>query len=199
MSDVRLYNPLDYDNLTINLVRELMLRAISPLPPAERFKGPGVYALFYDGSFPAYKSLRSPDATKPIYVGKAVPEGARKGKRTTDDAVGMELFKRLREHAESIDRAENLKLADFRCRYLPVVPLWITMAERFLIEHYRPVWNLCIEGFGLHDPGGGRREGVGSWWDALHPGRSWAGKQKLTKTQKHAEAHLAKFLADQRD
>jgi hypothetical protein len=36
---------------------------------------------------------------------------------------------------------------DFRCRYLTVVPTWITQAERFLIEHYSPIWNVCVDGF----------------------------------------------------
>lgn len=194
MTEERLYNPLDYDNLTRNLVRELMDREPTPLPPSETFGGPGVYALFYDGSFQPYRSLRSPDATSPIYVGKAVPEGARKGRRTTTD--GYELHRRLREHSASIEHATNLELADFRCRYLTVVPLWITMAERFLIEHYQPLWNVCGEGFGLHDPGGGRRKGEISWWDALHPGRPWADKQKRTRTSDEAVARLKAFLKD---
>lgn len=38
------YNPLDYDNLTVNLVRELMARGPFALPPVESFRGAGVYA-----------------------------------------------------------------------------------------------------------------------------------------------------------
>lgn len=45
------YDPLDYGNLTRNLVRELMDRDPKPLPPGQRFMGPGVYALFYDGDY----------------------------------------------------------------------------------------------------------------------------------------------------
>ena len=40
-------------------------------------RGPGVYVLFYNGPYPAYE-LDIWDA-EPIYAGKAVPEGARKG------------------------------------------------------------------------------------------------------------------------
>ena len=25
--------------------------------------------------------------------------------------------------------------------------VWITLAERFLIDNYEPVWNVCLEGF----------------------------------------------------
>ena len=59
----------------------------------------------------------------------------------------------------------------------------------------KPVWNVCIEGFGLHDPGGGRRKGEISWWDALHPGRSWAKKQKQTKTTVQVITRLSAFLS----
>lgn len=137
------YNPLDYDNLTANCVRELMTRGPYKLPVEERFEGAGVYAIFFAGNGnPCYEPIRSPQANWPIYVGKAVPPGARKGgnnSRVTSDA----LYKRLREHAESITAATNLNINDFLCRYLVVTPLWITMAERFLIEHYQPVWNIC--------------------------------------------------------
>ena len=43
-----------------------------------------------------------------------------------------------------------------------------------------PVWNLCLDGFGNHDPGAGRRQGEASWWDTLHPGRRWASQLRLT-------------------
>lgn len=190
------YNPLDYDNLTINLVRELMSRDAVSLPLSESFPGPGVYALFYNGDFPAYKPLCSPDATTPIYVGKADPPGSRKGGRPTDATATPALFKRIAEHTKSITQAENLDLAHFRCRYLTVVPLWIKMAERFLLEHYQPIWNVCIEGFGNHDPGKGRHQGEISWWDALHPGREWAKRLRQTRSHDDALRRLEEFLAD---
>jgi hypothetical protein len=87
-----------------------------------------------------------------------------------------------------------VKIAHFRVRFLVVTPLWITMAERFLIEHYQPIWNVCIEGFGNHDPGSGRHQGVISWWDALHPGREWAGRLRQERTSQEARTRLAEFL-----
>lgn len=188
----REYNPLDYDNLTINLIRELMGRDPHPLPLPTTFTGAGVYALFYDGPFPPYAPVRSPDASRPIYVGKAVPAGARTGRIRGTTAGGQALYKRLAEHAESIqDAASTLALGDFRCRFLVVTPLWITMAERFLIEYYQPVWNVCLPGFGVHDPGKGRHQGEISWWDALHPGRPWAARLRQTRTATDAATHLA--------
>lgn len=186
------YNPLDYENLTINLVRELMSRGPWKLPLTDSFSGPGVYALFYDGDFTPYSSIRSPHADRPIYVGKAVPPGARKGAKSTSDS--RSLHARIAEHAHSIASTTNLDIKDFACRYLTVVPLWITMAERFLLEHYQPIWNVCLEGFGLHDPGQGRHQGQVSWWDTLHPGRTWAGNLQPNKTVEQATARLMEFL-----
>jgi len=192
MNDQSPYDPLEYSNLTINLVRELMSRGPYRLPLSNSFSGPGVYALFYSGNHEAYQKFTSPDASKPLYVGKAVLPGARKG-GAAGQGSKTSLHGRIKEHVQSIVAAENLDIADFTCRYLVVVPLWITMAERFLIEHYKPAWNLCIEGFGLHDPGSGRRLGEASWWDTLHPGRKWAGKQAHVKTINSALIRLKKF------
>ena len=185
------YNPLDYDNLTKHCVRELMTREPVTLP-VERFSGSGVYALFYRGSIPFYASLYSPEAQVPIYVGKAVPPGARKGAILNKRSYA--LHGRIMEHMRSLGAADNLFVGDFLCRYLVVTPLWIAMAERFLIEHYRPLWNVWVDGFGNHPPGKGRPAGEISWWDALHPGREWAALLRQTRTQPQAIDHVAAYF-----
>lgn len=190
------YNPLDYGNLTKSCVEELMRRGPFTLPLEERFIGAGVYALFYNGDHPIYQAVRSQNAERPIYVGKAVPPGARKG--TKQKTRSRALYNRIAEHVRSIEAAENLRIEDFVCRYLVVTPLWITMAERFLLEHYQPVWNVIIEGFGIHAPGSGRHAGEISWWDALHPGRSFASNLRQTRTVEMAEQRLREFFAGQR-
>jgi hypothetical protein len=43
-----------------------------------------------------------------------------------------------------------------------------------LIERFKPVWNHVLDGFGNHDPGSGRHQGLTPLWDTLHPGREWA-------------------------
>lgn len=192
------YNPLDYANLTKSCVEELMKRGPYGLPLKERFAGSGVYALFYAGDFPPYAPVQSPDARNPIYVGKAVPKGARKGGGAAT-AIGNPLHARLGNHATSIDSAKNLRLEDFTCRYLVVTPLWITMAERFLIEHYKPIWNVILDGFGNHDPGSGRHKGVITWWDALHPGRPWAAKLQQSRSAKDAELRLSEYYQGKRE
>lgn len=185
------YNPLDYANLTRNCVTELMRRGPFKLPLDHKFSGAGVYALFYTGSNPAYAKIRTADASWPIYVGKAVPPGARKG---GGGKASSPLQSRIGQHVASIEATKTLRIEDFVCRYLVVTPLWITMSERFLLEHYRPVWNLCLEGFGNHNPGSGRLEGEITWWDAFHPGRHWSGGLRQTRTTKDAEKRLGDFL-----
>lgn len=169
------------------------------LPLQRAFAGAGIYALFYDGEFAVYQHpmARSADATQPIYVGKAVPAGARKGlaKQTT----GKSLFNRIKQHTKSIASAPSLRVEDFTCRYLVVTPLWITMAERFLLEHYKPIWNVVLDGFGNHDPGGKRYEGEITWWDALHAGRSWAAKLQKTRDASAAEQRVKEFFAGKRE
>ncbi len=190
------YNPLDYENLTRNCVEELMRRGPFKLPLAGEFEGAGVYALFYQGSSPLYGRISSLDALQPIYVGKAVPAGGRKGAK--EEGTTMALFRRLSEHTRSLQAASStLNINDFVCRYLVVTPLWITMSERFLLEHYRPVWNVCLDGFGNHDPGAGRLQGEITWWDALHPGRAWATRLQATRSQADASNRLEAFWSEQ--
>lgn len=193
----REYNPLDYENLTRNCVQELMRRGPYSLELQAPFEGAGVYALFYRGPSPLYGSVRSPDAEWPIYVGKAVPKGARKGAKSAGPSRA--LYSRLRKHRESISFGNGLSVEDFQCRYLVVTPLWITMAERFLIEHYQPVWNVCLEGFGIHDPGRGRYQGECSSWDTLHPGRPWAARLVPRKEDREqVESRVKDFLTTRR-
>lgn len=173
-----------------------MRRGPFQLPLRKSFAGPGVYALFYNGDFPSYEIVRSPDATNPIYVGKAVPRGARKG--LANASKGSSLYSRIKQHANSIQAAPTLRIEDFFCRYLVVTPLWITMAERFLLEYYKPIWNVVIDGFGNHHPGKGRYEGEITWWDVLHPGRAWAAKLKQTRNAAAAEKRLREYYDGKR-
>lgn len=186
------YDPLDYDNLARSVVQSLLDGERRALPPKESFEGPGVYAIYYHGDFEAYAKLVTAESSPPIYVGKAIPSGGRKGGRRTER--GRELYLRLTEHSKSIDQVENLRLEDFTCRYLVVVPVWITLAERFLVEHFQPVWNVAIDGFGNHDPGAGRRAMKRPLWDVLHPGRSWAAQLNAEISVEEILGRLNAFL-----
>lgn len=177
------YDPLDYENLAGSVVRTLLEQEVSPLPPSLSFDGAGAYAIYYQGSLPFYASLSSPSSDRPIYVGKAIPAGARKGRRSKQPGMDRALYQRLRQHAASVDQAQNLDPAEFRCRYLVVVPVWISLAERSLIEHFQPLWNTIIDGFGNHAPGRGRSNMRRPRWDILHPGRPWAQDLSAEETQ----------------
>jgi len=163
-----------------SLVRELIDRPAHPLPPEDSFDGCGVYALYYAGDFGPYRALAERAATgdghagPPIYVGKAVPSGARKGLVELEVPAEPNLYRRLREHARSIDEAENLELDAFHCRYLITAPVWIRLAENLMLARYQPLWNSFLDGFGIHDPGSGRYDQARSRWDTMHPGRRWA-------------------------
>ena len=178
------YDPLDYDNLAGSVVAALLQAESSPLSPVKSFVGAGVYALYYQGSLPFYSHITDANLPQPIpiYVGKAVPIGARKGGHPPKSGSGKELHRRLSEHAKSVDQATNLNIAEFRVRYLVVEPVWITLAERFLIDRFQPLWNTIIEGFGNHPPGQGRRSMRRPRWDIVHPGRVWASELKAAET-----------------
>lgn len=176
------FNPLDKTNLGESVAEALLQQPAGPLPPAEPFIGAGVYAIYYDGPFPLYKDIaelnRDGRYGWPIYVGKAVPAGARKGGYGLGADPGQALFKRLAEHGSSIEQANNLESEHFKCRFLVVDDIWIPLAESLLIEMFSPLWNKRIDGFGNHDPGKGRYNQQRSPWDELHPGRPWAARLK---------------------
>ncbi|WP_321530168.1 Eco29kI family restriction endonuclease [uncultured Desulfuromonas sp.] len=175
------FNPLDKTNLGESVAEAMLHQPVGPLPPSP-FIGAGIYAIYYTGTFPLYAEIAEKNRNDlfqwPIYVGKAVPAGARKGGFGLGAEPGQVLFKRLAEHASSIDVATNLSLSDFMCRFLVVDDIWIPLAESLLIEMYLPLWNRKIDGFGNHDPGKGRYNQQKSPWDTIHPGRPWAERLK---------------------
>lgn len=191
------YNPLDKKRLGESVARALLAQRICPLAPADSFIGAGIYAIYYVGPFSAYRKValrnRADKFEAPIYVGKAVPAGARKGGLGIDAVTGAVLHRRLVEHAETIKAAPSLRLKDFACRYLVVDDIWIPLGESLLIETFGPVWNRVVDGFGNHDPGAGRYNQQRSPWDMIHTGRSWAAK---CKANRHSAAEiLAKVAA----
>lgn len=206
------YNPLDMESIASSIGNALL--ATDPVPlgslSGSHFLGAGIYAIYYTGDFPTYeliaKANRDGAWDQPIYVGKAIPEGGRKGKKSEegDPTLVAELSKpdrttalsaRLREHAGSIAAATNLDLADFYCRWLVVERIWIPLGESLLINVYRPVWNRLVDGFGNHDPGRGRYAGEQTRWDVLHPGRAWSERLVVRgETQQAIADDAAEYL-----
>lgn len=174
------YNPLDKLNLAKSIEAELLVRSALALSEINELKGAGVYAIYYTGPFGAYARIcgdANLPTAKPIYVGKAIPKGGRKGGLSGDpSASGRALADRLRQHASSISEASNLEVTDFSVRHLVVDDIWIPLGENILIETFKPVWNAALDGFGNKDPGRRRATQYKSPWDVLHPGRQFAEK-----------------------
>lgn len=206
------FNPLDKRNLGVSVADALLAREPIRLGDIKAFKGAGIYALYYTGKFLPYASLvdrNRQHVRHPIYVGKAVPAGARKGGFGLGVDPGQVLYGRLREHAETLRQVqkfsekkhqrESLRLEDFYCRYLVVDDIWIPLGEAMLIDQSHPIWNMQVDGFGNHDPGKGRYLQQRSAWDTLHPGRSWAIKcQPYMRTTQQIIDDLKRHLAEQK-
>jgi len=165
-------------NLAQSIAEALLECSVSPLSQTGGIIGAGVYAIYYNGGFEPYRpiAVRNRDGgfTQPIYVGKAVPQGARKGGLSLDASRGSALRTRLNQHARSINEAENIELADFHFRCLVVDDIWIPLGENMMIEQFRPIWNTVIDGFGNNPTGIRRETQFRSAWDVLHPGRKRA-------------------------
>ena len=174
------FNPLDKKNLGASVAEAMLEQPVRPLGDIPSFFGVGIYAIYYTGPFEGYAPLayrnRDNRFTAPIYVGKAIPDGARKGGGVGESVNSRALSARLRDHMKSIAQAQNLNLEDFFCRYLIVDDIWIPLGESLLIAKFTPLWNAVVDGFGNHDPGKGRHNGLCPKWDVLHPGRPWAEK-----------------------
>ena len=196
------FNPLDKKHLGESVADAALHSELYTFPP-EPFIGAGVYLLYYLGNNSIYEKLVSAnkkDVRFPIYIGKAVPAGTRKGGLGFDVDHGPALFKRLYEHSESISAASNLDINDFRYRFLVVDDIWIPLAESMLIERFAPVWNRVLDGFGNHDPGNGRYNGKKPYWDCVHPGRAWANRlQPCTLSNVELERKVIEYLNSQFD
>lgn len=190
MNDPLPFNPLDKKNLAASVGEALLDSAPSPLGDIDVFKGAGIYAIYYLGKFDAYDQISDENAdgrwASPIYVGKAIPSGGRKGGEQASALESRSLVGRLREHGESVRSANNLEIRDFWCRYLVVDDIWIPLGENLMIAKFAPVWNALVDGFGNHDPGKGRYSGMRSRWNVLHPGRSWADRCKARPESQEA-------------
>lgn len=191
------YNPLDPINLARSVELTLLQQPCHLLPVREAFSGSGLYALYYQGDFAPYRPISAPDGSgPPIYVGEAMASGTRIGVSSLDEPAGPVLYRRLRDHWKSIDAAENLRIEDFRCRYLVCEEIFIMMGEALLITQFRPLWNRWVSGFGIHDPGKGRHGSERSEWDELHPGRPWYSKMVAARTAADIQRKIRQVFVD---
>ena len=190
-----LYDPLTWENLMAGVALRFEANPRLSLDDTGDLLGPGVYALYYTGLHPAYAAISGTE--RPVYVGKAVPKGSRKGNVPKNVERSTALRTRLKNHRGSINDAVSLSVDDFEYRSLGIVPVWITLAERFLAERYQPVWVKLLDGFGNKVQGGRRTTGKASQWDTLHPGRGWAMTRTRQKSQQDVLAEVQAFLEAQ--
>jgi len=84
-----IYNPLDKRHLADSIARAFFDRPVHPLPPQEIFRGAGIYAIYYKGTYPLYRRVAESFSKEtrvkfesqpiPIYIGKSDAPGSRKG------------------------------------------------------------------------------------------------------------------------
>jgi hypothetical protein len=201
-ADIIPFNPLDKTSLGTSVAEALLARPVIPMAELPVFRGAGVYALYYTGKSKPYRALAKINEDGkyrvPIYVGKAVPAGSRKG-GVLDMKPGRALSNRLAEHAESLRATANLRIDDFACRFLVVDDIWIPLGESLLMARFAPLWNSLIDGFGNHAPGSGRHAGMRPRWDVLHPGRAWAARcrerpEHAIEIEREVINHLANII-----
>ncbi|MGV6872368.1 Eco29kI family restriction endonuclease [Pseudochelatococcus sp. B33] len=197
------YNPLDKLNLGKSVAEALLDQPEHPITDIPVFDGAGIYVIYYRGDYPLYAPISRANAAElrwPIYIGKAIPSGSRRGSSLFSETTGRWLFNRLREHRESISMVEqhgpnNLKAFDFQVKFLIVDDIWIPLGESLLIATFKPLWNRVLDGFGNHDPGSGRYSGLRPLWDVLHPGRGWAMKcRERPESTEEIQQRVASFF-----
>ena len=190
------FNPLERKHLGASVADALLAAPALPLASLPSFVGAGIYAIYYAGDFPSYlplaKANRNGRLLVPIYVGKAVPKGARIGGGT--GMAGRDLHGRLRQHSTSVSKARILDVRDFFCRYLVVEDIWTPLGGSLLIAKFSSVWNSIITGFGNHAPCSGRTLGKLSLSDQLHPGRSATSGGEQTVTAEQLAGHAQNYL-----
>ena len=178
----RIFDPGNPDTIGRLVVIALPAQDFVPLRELSPTYGSGVYAIYYVGEHPAYVEITRSET--PIYVGKADPDAPT---AATPRHQGARLFGRLADHRAAIQEVENyaidkgfphpILVDDFVCRRLVCVTNAQLVAERHLIEIFRPAWNyeskICF-GISKHGDSSETRRNRMSPWDVLHPGREWA-------------------------
>lgn len=199
MTDDIPYNPLDTKNLGKSVAEALLDRDDHPIAEIPPFAGAGIYVIYYTGGLELYRPMAEANEDElswPIYIGKAVPPGGRRGTNLFQPTRGNVLFSRLADHRDSIAAVDNLEVSDFRVRYLIVEDIWIPLGESLLISTFKPLWNGMLDGFGNHNPGSGRYNGERPLWDMVHPGRYWAPRLRERKeTAEQIGQRVIEYLA----
>lgn len=181
-----LFDPADSEMAGRLVVLALLAQPRVPLDLVARTYGAGVYAIYYRGEHPYYSPISRTET--PIYVGKADPKESH---ARTAREQGDRLYGRLKDHRKIIRLAESyalekhdrhpLKIIDFECRRLVTVTNAQLVAEKHLINLFRPVWNSDVDvcwGISKHGDREGRSNTRSPWY-VVHPIEYWASQTKL--------------------
>ena len=176
------FDPANPDTVGRLVVLALLAQERVPFRELRPTYGSGVYAIYYVGQHPAYSEITGTET--PIYVGKADPDEPR---AANPRQQGVRLFGRLADHRDAVREVEEyatsngladpLSVDDFECRRMVCATNAQLVAERHLIEVFKPAWNsemkICF-GISKHGDNAETRRNKKSPWDVLHPGRPWA-------------------------
>jgi hypothetical protein len=134
-----LFNPLRRENLERSV--QWALESAPPIPLAQdpAAKADGIYAVYYTGRHPLYRPVSDPACASPLYVGAARPSGQPRHSGSEQPTGAVNRW--MKDHRKTVDQAEDLDLADFHVRYLPLEEVWISGAVRLMVGDHRPVWN----------------------------------------------------------
>jgi len=164
----RYYDPLDTENITSAICRELENQPLIPLAPEiTNFAGSGLYAIYYIGDSDSLYAPLTPYKI-PVYAGQSVSHNSATG---TANKSPSPLWQRVRGHAKSIEGG-GLPLEDFAVRLLRMPDVHADLGENGLRVTYQPVWNAILRGFGSNEQGATTRRSARSKWDTVHTGRS---------------------------
>lgn len=200
------FDPANPDTIGRLVVLALLAQERVPLGELRPTYGSGVYAIYYVGEHPAYAEIKGTET--PIYVGKADPDEPR---AATPREQGVRLFGRLADHRDAIreveayatnrDLTDPLRVEDFECRRLVCATNAQLVAERHLIDVFKPAWNsetkICF-GISKHGDNAQTRRNKKSPWDVLHPGRDWALESPVREgmTPESVTQKLARHFSD---
>jgi hypothetical protein len=189
------YDPMDTENVTAAICRELERQPLVPLEPElPKFPGSGLYAIYYVGDRESLYTPLTPH-TIPVYAGQSLSHNSATGMAAKSKNP---LCLRVRGHARSI-AGGGLTLDDFGVRLLLMPDVHADLGENGLRVGYQPVWNAILNGFGSNEQGATTRRSARTKWDTVHPGRNRTyGDSKYDRDGliKTARAHIAGQVAN---
>lgn len=99
--DVHIFRAPEFQGIVNKAIEFFTQTPVHHLPPPQQFLGPGVYGLYYVGTYEPYEKISEANqisCVRPIYIGKAVAPGSRTARNL--HSTSSDLYGRLKEHTE---------------------------------------------------------------------------------------------------